>query len=67
VTHEHFILKIPEGIPHEAVGPIMCAGITMYSPLKHWGAFSGEKMTIGVVGVGGLGTMGLKLAASQGH
>lgn len=67
VVHEHFILKVPDGIPHEAVGPIMCAGITMYSPLKHWGAFKGEKMTIGVVGVGGLGTMGIKLAAAAGH
>lgn len=67
VTHEHFILKVPEGIPHEAVGPILCAGITMFSPLNHWGANKGEKKTVGIVGVGGLGTMGIKLAAAMGN
>jgi uncharacterized zinc-type alcohol dehydrogenase-like protein len=67
VVHEHFCLKVPEGIPHEAVGPILCAGITMYDPLKHWGATEGKKMNIGIIGVGGLGTMGIKLAAAMGH
>ena len=38
VVHEKFLLKIPEGIPHESAGPILCAGVTMYSPLKNWGA-----------------------------
>jgi uncharacterized zinc-type alcohol dehydrogenase-like protein len=45
----------------------MCAGITLYDPLKHWGATSGKKMNIGIVGVGGLGTMGIKLAKALGH
>jgi len=45
----------------------MCAGITMYSPIKHWGGCKGQKMTIGVVGVGGLGSMGIKIAKALGH
>lgn len=45
----------------------MCAGITMYDPLKHWGATEGKKMTIGVVGIGGLGTMAIKLSKALGH
>lgn len=65
--NEHFIMKIPEAIPLEKAGPIMCAGITMYDPLRHWGATSGKKMSIGIVGVGGLGTMGIKLAKALGH
>jgi alcohol dehydrogenase (NADP+) len=65
--HEHFIVKIPEGIPLDKAGPILCAGITMYDPLRHWGATSGNKMTIGIIGVGGLGSMGIKLAKALGH
>jgi len=45
----------------------MCAGITMYDPLRHWGATQGKKMTIGIIGVGGLGTMGIKLSKALGH
>lgn len=45
----------------------MCAGITLYDPLKHWGALDGKKMTIGVIGIGGLGTMGIKMAKAMGH
>ena len=67
VLHEHFIMKIPDGIPLEKAGPILCAGITMYDPLRHWGATSGEPMTIGIVGIGGLGTMCIKLAKALGH
>jgi len=52
----------------EKVGPIMCAGITMYDPLRHWGATKeGSHMCIGIIGVGGLGTMGIKLAKALGH
>ena len=66
--HEHFIYKIPDVIPLEAAGPIMCAAITMFDPLVHWGAIDGgKKMTIGVAGIGGLGTMALKLASAAGH
>ena len=65
--HEHFILKIPDGVPLEKAGPILCAGITLYDPLRYWGATSGKKMNIGIVGVGGLGTMGIKIASALGH
>jgi uncharacterized zinc-type alcohol dehydrogenase-like protein len=67
VVHEHFVCKIPDGIPAENAAPILCAGITMYDPLRHWGATAGKKMTIGIIGVGGLGTMGIKLAKALGH
>lgn len=45
----------------------MCAGITLYTPIKEWGGCDGKKMTIGVIGVGGLGTMGIKIANALGH
>lgn len=67
MLNEHFIIKIPNGIPLDRAGPILCAGITMYDPLKTYGATTGKKMTIGVIGVGGLGTMGIKLAKALGH
>ena len=62
-------MKIPDAIPFEKAPPLFCAGITLYDPLRHWGATKagGEKMVIGVVGVGGLGTMGIKLAKALGH
>jgi len=67
-VHEHFCHQIPEGLPLEKVAPILCAGITMYEPLKHWGAtVPGVKMVIGVAGIGGLGTMGVKIAKALGH
>ena len=66
--HEHFIMKIPEGVPLDKAGPILCAGITMYDPLRYWGATKGDReMAIGIVGIGGLGTMGIKLAKALGH
>ena len=69
MVHEHFVHKIPDGMPLDKAAPILCAGITMWSPLEHWGATvpGGKKMNIGIVGVGGLGTMGIKLAATLGH
>ena len=67
VVNERFALKIPEGLPLESAAPIMCAGITMYDPLRHWGATTGEKKTIGIIGIGGLGTMGIKLSKALGH
>ena len=60
-------MKIPDGLPIEKAAPILCAGITMYDPLRHWGATQGKKMTIGIVGIGGLGTMGVKLSRALGH
>ena len=67
VLHERFVLKIPDSMPLEKVGPLLCAGITVYDPLRQWGATTGKPMTIGVAGIGGLGTMGIKLAKSLGH
>ena len=67
VLHEHFTIKMPENLPLEAASPLLCAGITMYDPLKYWGATEGKKMKIGIAGVGGLGTMGIKLAKALGH
>lgn len=66
-VHEHFLLKLPNNIALDKAGPILCAGITLYDPLRHWGATKGVKMTIGIIGVGGLGTMGIKLAKALGH
>jgi len=61
-------MKIPDNLPLEKAGPILCAGVTMYDPLRHWGATKmDKKMTIGIIGVGGLGTMGIKLANAMGH
>jgi uncharacterized zinc-type alcohol dehydrogenase-like protein len=67
VVHEAYIIKIPEAIPLDKAGPILCAGITMYDPLRHWGATKGNKLCVGIVGVGGLGTMGIKMAKALGH
>ena len=60
VIHEHFAILIPESFPLEYAGPVMCAGITLYDPLKKHGATAGTR--VGIVGVGGLGQMGLRLA-----
>ena len=65
VVHERYVLRIRH--PEEqlaAVAPLLCAGITTYSPLRHWGAGPGKK--VGIVGIGGLGHMGIKLAHAMG-
>lgn len=67
VLHEHFIMKIPDGIPLDMAGPILCAGITMYEPLRYHGLTTSKPKTVGVVGIGGLGSMGVKLARAMGH
>lgn len=64
--HEHFVFLIPDAMDLKVVGPVLCAGITLFDPMRHWGATK-KKMTIGVIGIGGLGTMGIKLAAALGH
>ena len=64
VAHEDFILRIPEHLPLEGIAPLLCAGITTYSPLRHWKVGKGDK--VGILGLGGLGHMGVKLAASMG-
>jgi alcohol dehydrogenase (NADP+) len=64
VVHEDFVLRIPHGLRPEAAAPILCAGVTTYSPLKHWGVSTGDQ--VGVIGFGGLGNMGVKLARAMG-
>lgn len=64
VVDEKYVLAIPDSIPLDKAAPLLCAGITLYSPLRHWHAGPGRK--IAVVGLGGLGHMGVKLAAAMG-
>ncbi len=64
VVDEKYVLRIPEGIPLEAAAPLLCAGITTYSPLRTWKVKAGDK--VAVVGLGGLGHMAVKLAAAMG-
>jgi uncharacterized zinc-type alcohol dehydrogenase-like protein len=64
VVTEDFVLKIPEGIALENAAPLLCAGITTYSPLRHWQAGPGKK--VAVIGLGGLGHMTVKLAHAMG-
>jgi uncharacterized zinc-type alcohol dehydrogenase-like protein len=65
VVDEHFVLKVTHAEKDlAAVAPLLCAGITTWSPLRHWGAGPGKK--VGIVGIGGLGHMGVKLAAALG-
>src|SRR5690606_27545824 len=61
---EDFVLRIPAGLDLAGAAPLLCAGITTYSPLRHWKVGPGQ--TVGVVGLGGLGHMGVKLAAAMG-
>jgi len=64
VATEDFVLKLPKGIDLAKAAPLLCAGITTYSPLKHWNIKKGMK--VGVVGLGGLGHMGIKYAKAFG-
>ncbi len=64
VVDEAFTLRVPENLELAAVAPLLCAGITTYSPLRHWNVQPGQK--VGIVGLGGLGHMGVKLAAAFG-
>ncbi|MFD6446735.1 NAD(P)-dependent alcohol dehydrogenase [Promicromonospora sp. NPDC060204] len=64
VIHERFVLSIPESLPMEKVAPLLCAGVTLYSPLKHWNAGPGTRVAI--IGMGGLGHVGVKLAHALG-
>ncbi|HTC19793.1 MAG TPA: NAD(P)-dependent alcohol dehydrogenase, partial [bacterium] len=61
---ENYLLKITSKLPLERIAPLLCAGITTYSPLKHFGVAKGQQ--VGIVGLGGLGHMGVKLAAAMG-
>lgn len=64
VVNEDFILRIPSNLDQAAAAPLLCAGITTWSPLRHWNISAGSR--VGVVGVGGLGHMAIKLAAALG-
>jgi alcohol dehydrogenase (NADP+) len=64
VVDEDFVLRVPESLDYAAVAPLLCAGITTYSPLRHWGAGPGKR--VAVVGMGGLGHMAVKLAHAMG-
>ncbi|MBC9717721.1 NAD(P)-dependent alcohol dehydrogenase [Streptomyces sp. TRM66268-LWL] len=64
VVDENYAVRIPEGISLDVAAPLLCAGITLYSPLKHWNAGPGKKVAI--VGLGGLGHMGVKIAHALG-
>ncbi|GAY15083.1 NAD(P)-dependent alcohol dehydrogenase [Mycobacterium sp. shizuoka-1] len=64
VVDENYVLRIPEGVGLDAAAPLLCAGITLYSPLRHWNAGPGKK--VAVIGLGGLGHMGVKLAHAMG-
>jgi uncharacterized zinc-type alcohol dehydrogenase-like protein len=61
---EAYVLRIPEGIPLDGAAPLLCAGITTYSPMVHFGVKAGD--TLAVVGLGGLGHMGVKIAKALG-
>jgi len=64
VVDEKFVLRIPDSIPLDKAAPLLCAGITLFSPLHHWGAGPGKK--VAVIGLGGLGHMGVKIAHAMG-
>lgn len=64
VVKEEFALKIPAALTPEVAAPILCAGATTYSPMKHWGVKAGQK--VGIIGFGGLGNMAVKIAKAMG-
>ncbi|WP_294080599.1 NAD(P)-dependent alcohol dehydrogenase [Proteiniphilum sp. UBA5384] len=64
VVNEDFVLHVPENLDLAATAPLLCAGVTTWSPLKHWNIGPGHK--VGIVGIGGLGHMGVKLAKAMG-
>jgi alcohol dehydrogenase (NADP+) len=64
VVDQRFVLKVPSNLDLAGVAPLLCAGITTYSPLHHWGVTKGKK--VGIVGLGGLGHMGVKFAHALG-
>lgn len=64
VVNEHFVLQVPKNLDLAGVAPLVCAGITAYSPIRRWGVKAGQK--VGIVGLGGLGHMGVKFARALG-
>ncbi len=64
VCEDKYVVKVPENIDLKAAAPLLCAGITVYSPLKHWQAGPGKK--VGILGIGGLGHLAIKIAKAMG-
>jgi uncharacterized zinc-type alcohol dehydrogenase-like protein len=64
VVDENYVLRLPKNLPLDATAPLLCAGITMFSPLKHWNAGPGKKVAI--MGLGGLGHIAVKIARAMG-
>ena len=64
VVNENFVVRIPDSLPLDAAAPLLCAGITLFSPLRHWKAGPGTRLAI--IGLGGLGHVGVKLGAAMG-
>lgn len=64
VVKEGYVLSVPEPLPLDAAAPLLCAGVTVYSPLRHWGVGTGSK--VAVVGLGGLGHLAVKIAHAMG-
>src|SRR5512139_1319693 len=64
VADENYVMRIPNGLPLDKAAPLLCAGITLYSPLVHWKAGPGKEVAI--IGLGGLGHMGVKIARALG-
>ncbi|BCZ20203.1 NAD(P)-dependent alcohol dehydrogenase [Mycobacterium senriense] len=64
VVDENFVLRIPDSLPLDQAAPLLCAGITLFSPLRHWKA--GKDTRLAIIGLGGLGHMGVKLGAAMG-
>lgn len=65
VANEHFVVHIPDSLPLDGAAPLLCAGVTAYSPLRYFG-LDKPGMHVGVVGVGGLGHVALKFAKAMG-
>ena len=69
VVNERFVCRVPDALPFDQAAPLLCAGITTYSPLRRWGAgeqVSGRAKRVAVLGLGGLGHMGVQIAAAMG-
>jgi uncharacterized zinc-type alcohol dehydrogenase-like protein len=64
VVRDDFLIRIPQALKPEVAAPILCAGVTTFSPMKHWGVKAGQK--VGIIGFGGLGNMAIKLALAMG-
>lgn len=64
VVHQDFVLHVPKNLPLAETAPLLCAGITTYSPLKHWNVKAGDQ--VAVIGLGGLGHMAVKIAVAMG-